>query len=200
MADEKNVTDHSQSTFDRIIAPIPGWVLLFAGMAITATGIFAEDWARNDAIHWQREVIQTQAKQIAEQKNNYVMFNTALAKEDPILLERLAMTQLRLKPEQLDVPGVSKPVLVANAAPLPAKQKGKEENRALPPIIPVEDLLSHPVSHPGVNISEYQPPKSTLLSICSGNSRLGVIGAGILCILAGLISPTGNPREDEAME
>jgi hypothetical protein len=197
------VTDHPPTFFSRVTASIPGWVLLFAGMGITATGVFAEDWSRNDAILWQRDMIQTQAKQVADQKNNYILFHTALAKEDPILLERLAMTQLRLKPEQLDVPGISKPVLVtqsAQPAAVPVRQKTKEQSRPLPPIVPVEDLLSQPVSHPGVNISEYQAPKSTLLSICSGNSRLGVIAAGILCILAGLISPTGNPREDEALE
>ncbi len=182
-------------------AALPGWLLLIAGMAITATGVFAEDWSKNHAMFWQRDIIKTQSTQIAEQKNNYVMFNTALAKEDPILLERLAMTQLRLKPEQFDVPGVSKPVLLASNTIANLKDKGKPlQARTLPPVIPVEDLLSHPVSHPGVNVSEYRPPSSTLLSICSGNSRLGVIAAGILCMLAGLISPSGNPEEDEAME
>jgi hypothetical protein len=195
------VTDIPPSLIQRTIASTPGWLLLVAGMAITSTGIFAEDWSRNHAILWQRDVVRTQAQQIAEQKTNYILFNTALAKEDPILLERLAMTQLRLKPEQIDVPGVSKPILLASntASANAAKPKPLPQSRNLPPIIPVEDLLTHPVSHPGVNISQYQAPTSTLLNICSGNSRLVVIAAGILCIFAGLISPTGNQDEDDAM-
>jgi hypothetical protein len=175
-------------------------------MAITAAGVLVEDWSKNHALAWQRQVLTLQASQLAEQKESYISFNDALTKQDPILLERLAMTQLRLKPQHIEVPGANtrQDILVRNAAnsarpaTISDTRPEPQEHRVLPAIVPVEELLAKQIAVPGETISEYSAPRSTLISICTGNSRLGVIAAGILCIIAGLIAPTDDEESTDS--
>src|SRR5688572_27063739 len=87
-----------RNTVDRASAPLPGYLLIFSGMALLAMALMVPAWMESRELAWQVSLMELQAKRLADQENSYREFNTALAEDDPVLLERLAFYHLRLKP------------------------------------------------------------------------------------------------------
>lgn len=168
---------------DRVTAPLPGWIFLTAGLSLVALAILVPAWTDVREKDWQVGVMRLQAKTLAEQAENYKEFHAALAADDPVLLERLAYYHLRLKPAGTQA------VSLMNST-------GKGNNE--PHVPTVEELLHRPVPTPGENMPAYKPLNTRLIRLTRNNvTRVGLIAAGFLCVIAGLTSVVPRRPNDE---
>jgi len=83
--------------FGRLIDALPGWMCVVGGAVLLAMFVWTPQWLAGREIAWQRDLMQAQAEALVEQRDRYATFEAALAEGDPILLERLAFTELRQK-------------------------------------------------------------------------------------------------------
>jgi hypothetical protein len=182
-----------QDRIDRLLAPLPGLLLIFAGMLMVGAAVLMPPWLESREMAWTLGLMHAQAEKLSEQAQGYREFNAALAADDPVLLERLAFYELRLKP-------AGSTPLVAQARVSTASLRPGRHAPATPiaqagsPTI--DQMLHQPLPRPGVNTPRYQPIKTRLVRLTTGPMRFLVIAAGLLCLGAGLIAP--NPRKSDA--
>lgn len=180
---------------ERIVAPIPGWLLLLAGLALIALAVLVPTWAESRAMQWQLSLVREQAKRMEEQQKSYTDFDSALAADDPVLVERLAFFHLRLKPanaEPLFSPwNATLPPKTNGTTPKPAN--GMRSIGAPAGNVPsVEQLLYKPMPTPGVDFPEYQPVETRLTRLTTKPvTRVLMLAAGICCVVGGLLM---NPK------
>ncbi|MCC7191953.1 MAG: hypothetical protein IT444_04130 [Phycisphaeraceae bacterium] len=176
--------------FDRLLAPVPGLLLISAGMLMVGAAVLMPSWLETRELTWKRELMKMQSEKLEQQANNYRDFNKALATDDPVLLERLAFYHLHLKP-------VGATPLVSQPRATNASIRGRQTT-AVPvwqaKIPTIEQMLHQPLPQPGVNTPVYQPIKTRLVTLTTGPMRFVVILAGLACLGAGLIAP--NPRKE----
>jgi hypothetical protein len=168
--------DRSPHTSDSgaVVAHIPGWMFLLAGVVLVSAGLLMPAWLQVRQMQWQHRIMQLQAEQLERQASGYQQFNAALDAEDPILLQRLAYHYLGLKPAGATLIGES------------------ESKRAADPgmVCIVQASLHHPVPRAGVDLPRPQPNRSRLARLTTGRSRLALLAAGVLCLAAGVTTPT----------
>lgn len=177
-----------QDWFDRLLAPVPGLLLISAGMLMVGAAVLMPSWLEIRELAWKRDLMKVQSEKLAQQAGNYRDFDAALAADDPVLLERLAFYHLHLKP-------VGATPLVSPPRATNVSMRGGQ--RTAVPVwqagVPtIEQMLHQPLPRPGVDTPVYQPIKTRLVQITTGPMRLIVILAGLVCLGAGLIAP--NPR------
>ena len=141
-------------------------------------------------MQWRKQTLQTQVQLLERQAGIYQKFDTALTQEDPILLERLAYTQLGL------VPRGSSPV--EHYQPLPPVGDSTYTTQH------ADGWFSAPIgqSNMGQNIYESVlepgqmprtalPPKlanTSLVRLTTGPLRPWVMILGLVGILLGLVA------------
>ncbi|QNN24016.1 hypothetical protein HED60_17640 [Planctomycetales bacterium ZRK34] len=81
---------------DRI--DLGGWMMLGCGFVIVAATALAPAWHDVQSLDIQRRQLRRQVALLQIQEQNYHAFVRALDRNDPLLLQRLAWTQLRHKP------------------------------------------------------------------------------------------------------
>lgn len=77
---------------------LPGWVFLLAGLGTIMACLIMPALAEHQMMRWRKQTLRTQVQLLERQAGIYQKFDTALTQEDPILLQRLAYTQLGLVP------------------------------------------------------------------------------------------------------
>jgi len=83
--------------FTKLVDALPGWMCVAGGAVLLALFVWTPQWLAGREIAWQRDLMKAQAQALIEQRDRYAEFEAALAQGDPILLERLAFTELRQK-------------------------------------------------------------------------------------------------------
>lgn len=140
----------------------PGWLYVMAGLAMCAAGILipVQQDLRNlqDQLETIRSRDQYMSLRLAASSN----LIDRLDADDPVLIRRLAASQLNL------VPGDARPVLRSSAQ-----------------VMNITDWIDSSLRYEAPPITS-QPP-SRLARLTSGRSRLWVFGLGVLCIFFGLL-------------
>lgn len=85
------------------MAALPGWLLLLGGITLLAMALLVPAWLALRDLQWQHTVMEAQVDRLLQQQQRYSAFLAALESEDPVLLEHLAYTQLRMVPAGKDV-------------------------------------------------------------------------------------------------
>jgi hypothetical protein len=171
----------------RVLAVVPGWLFLLVGLTLVAIAVLTPGWLDCRRLAWQHALMQAQAQAMERQAQRYAQFHQALKHEDPVLLERLAYVQLRLKPADTRLVRPSEPGSPRSAIPGGGEQ-AQPATPAEPARLPIARWLHEPLPQAGQEIAPYQPPQSRLTRLATGDSRFALLAAGLLCGVGGLLA------------
>lgn len=196
-----DVASNSDSLGERFLAILPGWMFLLSGLALLAMAILTPEWLAYRHLDWQRDLMREQAERFEAQAQHYADFHEALAADDPVLLERLAFTQLRLTPvgkQPLQAP-TTDPVASGRTVFTQHRPGGAPQPEP-PPLLASESAavdawLTEPLPQVGVDVAPPRPINSRLTRLATGPHRTALIAAGLACLAAGVWS---GPRRDRA--
>lgn len=178
---------------DRAASHLPGWIVLGCGLAMFGASLLVPPWLEVRALNWQLDVMRRQAEHLSRQADHYQAFHAALVSDDPVLLERLAFMQLREKPAgytPLVVPVSQAAGGSVDASALSAGVAGLllEEGAS------VDTWLHEPLPREGVDYRAYEPIGSRLIRLTTGFSRVVLLAAGLVFVVAGLVATPGVAR------
>ena len=159
--------------WERVGDALPGLLFLVSGLALLAAVTLVPAWIVHHEHTWRLTVMQAQAAALSEQTGRYEAFAAALADDDPVVLERLAMTHLRLG--------------MAGKTPLWVRPLEQETGD-------VGEWLSVPQPQLGRDVPRYVPPTGRLVRLTTGPGRPALLGVSLMCIVAGVLF---NPRSGE---
>lgn len=159
---------------DRVFDALPGWLFVLCGLALVSIVVLTPAWLDAHETAWRLKVMQAQAQALHEQAQRYRDFQTALEADDPVVLERLAMTHLRMR------------------------LTGKWPIHTTPVTQDTADVGAWlAVSQPriGRELLPYAAPDNRLTRLALGPGRAGLLAVGLLCLIAGLFfNPRSIPR------
>ena len=161
---------------DRVADGVPGLMFLVSGLVLLAVVAITPAWLTHHEHGWRLTVMQAQAAALREQTQQYENFAQALRDDDPVVLERLAMTHLRLG--------------MAGKSPLWVRPLDQETGD-------VGAWLSVPQPELGVDLPFYAPPRNRLVRLVTGPGRPALVIVGLMCVIAGVLF---NPRSDHARQ
>jgi len=172
---------------DAIVGGALGWLFMMAGAAAVAAAALIPTYFETLDIQQSREVEAAKAGLLSEECQRYVDFHQALIDEDQVLLERLALTELRLKAVGTEVAyyDASDPMaLVTDTSP-------DSIHRALvdqPLMRSIENELSRPdlKRQADLDIQVERPRRTRLVEAATGEFRPVMAGAGGLLLMMGL--------------
>lgn len=168
----------------------PGVLMIVAGLGLIAMATLVPAWRELDRLDAQRGFIAEQADALEAQEQRYADFHAALSGRDPVLLERLAYTQLRREPtdrQTVPEPGTAPPAH-GDTDPLPPGDIDRWL-RVEPPS-PSESLTLSP------QVTAADSP-SRMVRLAGGTMRYLLLLAGGLCVVAGL---WWGPRREQSPE
>lgn len=160
---------------ERILSTLPGWLFLASGLALLAMVVLTEPWQEQDRLQWERDILASQAQRLADQREKHAVFLQAVRQSDPVVLERLAMAELRLKRQGT--------ALLQPAPPASALSE-VDDRLALSATAPVEAWLK-PASMDDP-VPPYRPSDRMVFRLTEGPRRQAVLGVAGLCLLAGI--------------
>lgn len=172
---------------DTFVGGVTGWLFILVGSAAVAAAGLIPAYYETISVQEARAVEAVKAQMLADERQRYEDFHQALSEDDPVLLERLALTELRLRP-----PGTG---LASRASfdPLAVVASPNEDeiNQALatqPLMRSIENELSRPDLKQQAHIEvQFDRPRQTrLISAATGEHRPWVAGFGALMLLMGL--------------
>ncbi|MEM9416645.1 MAG: hypothetical protein AAGA29_14385 [Planctomycetota bacterium] len=170
---------------DAVVGGFLGWVFVIVGVAAIAAAGLIPAYLETLDMQDQRRILETRAQALAEEHSRYKQFHTALVDDDPILIERLALTELRLRPVGTTVAqtGPRDPAAIIDSPDPDAIRQAAD--------LWIDDgSIEHWLSRPDLHIQPPPPaerPRQTrLLTYATGEHRPWVAGVGALLILLGL--------------
>jgi len=155
---------------DRGVAQLPGLMFVAVGMSLLAAAVLVPAWTSNQQLARQHAILQHQAERMTAQRERYVTFHDALAADDPQLLQRLAFSQLHVRPIE--------------GEPWPGDGIRAADDR-LAITASVDAALAEPVEQVRPKPPVDAPP-SRLVRLASGTSRLLLLAAAVCFVLGGL--------------
>jgi len=190
------VPAETPTPLDRALAHLPGWLFLAGGVALLAVFVLLPEWQRTRALAERVEAMREQRDAVQRQLARHERFHEALAAGDPVLLERLAFTELRERPADAAVVAVSDPATPDPATPDPATP-ADARTRKPPPEPPTPGAYRRWLYEPLPN-----PPPAASATVESGpvfgsrrNRLITIIAAGC-CIGLGLWPRLWGHRDD----
>ncbi len=167
-----------------IISEAASWLCLSAGLLVLSLTLLIPEMIRNQQIAHQLRVLELQETRATETLERHKNVLEALEYDDPVLLEHLALTQLRLKPvgtHPLTAPRVDP---AANATSVYDLQNYVAGSTA---VDAVENWLN-PIPRPaGEVIPKYRPPPTLLVHWTSERPARGIsLFLGIVLAVVGL--------------
>ncbi|MBB6431170.1 hypothetical protein [Algisphaera agarilytica] len=169
-AEPRPVPAQPGNWFERRCDTLPGWVFCICGAAILAVVVLTPPWLDQHEAAWRLRAMQAQASALAEQTERYESFAAAIADDDPVVLERLALTHLRKT--------------VAGKTPLWVPPVDQETGN-------VGDWLAVRQPVIGRDVPHYFAPNNRLTRLVTGPGRVALLLVGLLCLVAGVLF---NPR------
>ncbi|MEO0514172.1 MAG: hypothetical protein AAF086_02610 [Planctomycetota bacterium] len=152
--------------FERRCDALPGWVFCACGALILGVVVLTPPWLAQHEAAWRLRVMQAQAAALAEQTQQYSSFADAIADDDPVVLERLALTHLRQT--------------VAGKTPLWVRPVEQETGD-------VGDWLAVRQPVIGRDVPHYFEPSNRLTRLVTGPGRAALLLVGLLCLVAGVL-------------
>ncbi len=157
------------------IDTLPGWLFTAAGAALLAVVVLTPAWMDQHEAAWRLEVMRAQANALASQRTNYETFASALQADDPVLLERLALTHLNLSLEGKHAVRLTQPASAGTAD--------------------VGAWLAVPQPVIGRDLPAYAAPTNRLVRVATGPGRPAVLAIGLACLIGGIFYGPGSRRE-----
>ena len=165
----------------------PGFLAVVAGAAVLSAMVLVPAHMERERVEWRRDVMAAQAGHLASLAKRYHDFSQALAEGQPVLLERLAYSQLKIRP-------VGKSAVPLGDAAEPGGAEGHTSVLAATRLDDPADIhawLSRPLPEVGRELAPHRPVRTRLARLAMGQSRVGLIVAGGILIFGGLLwSPT----------
>jgi len=158
------------SPLERAFDALPGWIFCVCGAALLAVLALTPPWLEHDEAGWRLRVMQAQAAALSQQAERYALFAAAVADDDPVVVERLAMTHLRMT-------AVGKTPLWVR----PVEQESGDIGAWL--------AVAQPVL--GRDVPYYAAPRNRLIRLVTGPGRPALLAVSLLCLVAGVLF---NPR------
>ncbi|MEM6259627.1 MAG: hypothetical protein AAF711_05900 [Planctomycetota bacterium] len=175
------------SPADAVIGGVLGWLfILVGGTAIAAAALIPAYFETLD-VKQARETEAIKAEMLVDEQQRYIDFHQALLDDDPVLIERLAMTELRLKPVGTEVAqhGPTDPMaLAADPDPSAIRRAALSQSQ----VHSIENELSRPdlKRQAVVDVQLERPRETRLILAATGEYRPILLGAGALLVLMGL--------------
>ncbi len=154
-------------------ADLGGWLMLLLGFIIIAATVFAPPFIDNLKLQAQNDVLRRQADILQLRHQNYLAFNRAVERGEPVLIQRIAWQQLHLKPvgteplERPDPRNVSKSI---------------------------DAWMDPPIS--GIPLTAVTTPDTRLVRLLTGKTRPWVLAFGGWLLLMGAIVRPSLKDED----
>ena len=179
---------------ERVLAATPGWMFLISGLTLLAAALIMPEWQRVEDLRWKRDLMQQQVARLNAQHQSYISFQQALKADDPIVLERLAFTQLRLKPVgkqplvKADPDPVARDpeVLLTNAIQNDPRAQQSRDAQQDPTLAAVDAWLAEPLPAVGVDIAPPRQVNSRLMRLTTGERRFVLMIAALACLAGGI--------------
>lgn len=182
---------------NRTLAHLIGWASLAIGAALVALVMLVSPWLELHYAQWERGWMQACARSQQEQVEAYEHFASALASNDPVLLQRLAYHHLRLKPSRAQIvslPGGEIGLAGTNLT------SGNEAVEAIPLARAgdsrsglVEQWLHKAYPVIGLDYPAYEAPDHMAIRLATGPKRIILLALGGLFLLCGLLLPGPAP-------
>lgn len=172
---------------DAVIGGLVGWLFILVGSATVAATALVPAYYDTLDVQEARQVESIRATMLAEERQRYEDFHEALVGQDPVLIERLAMTELRLKPAgtQLADRSAFDPLALVSE---PSPQAIDRALASQPLMRSIENELSRPdlKGKTKIQVDIERPKQTRLISAVTGEYRPYVAGFGALLLLVGL--------------
>lgn len=170
---------------DAAIGWMLSWGFVLVGLAsLTAAALFPAYLETLD-LQDQRHVLEARASALAAEHERYARFHDALADDDPVLIERLALSELRLRPVGTGVV-MAGPRDLAAVIDSPSPDAIRQQADLWTDQGSVEHWLSRPDLRPADPVPAARPRQTRLLAYATGEHRPWVAGFGALMLLMGL--------------
>ncbi len=175
---------------DRVLEESAGWLVLLCGMTILAGVVLMPQWWSNRQLDARRDLMARQLELMDDQRQRYEEFNSALAADDPLLLERLAYSQLHWRPAEGELwPQQEHVALASNSLSFTGVcDDHLAESASVDAVLtePGQQMRAQP------QVSEQKPTR--LVRLTSGFSRWVLMAAGMMFTIAGLgMGPNSRP-------
>ena len=172
---------------DAVVSGALGWLFIFVGCAAVAAAALIPVYFETLDVKQARETEAIKVQMLADERQRYIDFHQALADDDPVLIERLAMTELRLKPVGTEVAQhtASDPLALV-VEPTPAAIRHAIASQ--PQMRSIENELSRPdlKQQAVIDVQLERPRQTRLILAATGEYRPLLAGAGALLVLLGL--------------
>ncbi|MGB0767123.1 MAG: hypothetical protein ACPGYV_05390 [Phycisphaeraceae bacterium] len=184
---QDNATHQTPGQADAVIGGMLGWLFILVGSAAIAAAALIPGYFETLDVQQARAIQAVKAQMLAEERQRYDDFHDALVDDDPVLIERLAMTELRLKPVGTAIAqrGPSDPLaLVTDPAPQAIQQALYDQ----PQMRSIENELSRPdlKQRAVVEVAIDRPRQTRLIAAATGEYQPLLAGFGALLVLMGL--------------
>lgn len=185
--DPINMDAQTPGQADAVIGGALGWLFVLVGCAAIAAAALIPAYFETLDVKQARETETIKAEMIADERQRYVDFHEALVDDDPVLIERLAMTELRLKPVGTEVAQRDEAdplALVTEASPSAMRRAmaGQSRMRSIENELSRPDLKRQAV----IDVQIDRPRDTRLILAATGEYRPLLAGFGALLVLMGL--------------
>ena len=185
--DPANPQSNTLGRADAVVGGALGWLFILVGCASIAAATLISAYFETLDVKQARETEAIEARMMQEERQRYIDFHQALVDDDPVLIERLAMTELRLKPAGTEVAKLD------DADPLALVTEPSPEVIQLalarqPQMRSIENELSRPdlKQQAVIDVQLERPRQTRLIVAATGEYRPLLAGFGALLVLMGL--------------
>ena len=172
---------------DRVVGGAVSWLFILVGSAAVAAAALIPGYLATLEIQYARAVVAEEARMLAEERSRYESFHQALAEDDPVLIERLAMTELRMRPAGTQVAqhAPADPVALVDEPTTAALDRAMATQ---PMMRSIENELSRPdlKAQTQIEVEIDRPRPTRIVLAATGENRPWVAGGGALLLLMGL--------------
>ncbi|MBI1375041.1 MAG: hypothetical protein GC159_20170 [Phycisphaera sp.] len=169
---------------------VGGWLLLLSGVAIVAATVLVPTWRSVLEMQAQVDQLQVRCDLLHRQLENYNAFKREYEAGNPLLMQRLAWQQLRLKP-----PGAE----MLDSVQLSAELKPEPVN--VEQWVQPMDVIETPYVHGNDPLRDAPFIHSRLAALITGPHRPYVLAlGGFLILLSLVLNPTPCVDRDDDTE
>lgn len=172
---------------DAVVGGALGWLFILVGCAAIAAAALIPAYFDTLDIKQARETEAVKAQILADERQRYIDFHQALIDDDPVLIERLAMTELRLKMTGSEV-ATRNPLDPLALVETPDPQAIQYALAGQPQMRSIENELSRPdlKQQTIIDVQVDRPRQTRLIIAATGEYQPIMAGAGALLVLMGL--------------
>ncbi|MFK7788774.1 MAG: hypothetical protein AB8C95_04665, partial [Phycisphaeraceae bacterium] len=182
--DDDNMNADTPGQADAVVGGALGWLFILVGCAAIAAAAIIPAYFETLDVKQAREIEAIKAEMLADERLRYIDFHKALVDDDPVLIERLAMTELRLKPIGTEIAQhtASDPLaLVVEATPVAIQHAIASQSQ----MRSIENELSRPdlKQQAVIDVHLERPRETRLILAATGEYRPLLAGLGALLVL-----------------